>query len=345
MNEKTEPHSLETLLDLARRRIEVEQGEIDEAKRRRTAVGEALRREFGGRIYYNGSIAHGDALTPLTDVDLGVVVPDPDGRYGPGRRGPSELQERAADAVRRELKDEYGDLRVEVKGRKRSILIRFREPLHPDAPDFTADIIVALDSPDGMGLLIPCWDTWDKSDPIQHTQLVLSAINSTEILYARIVRLIKHWVRRQADPPICSWHIKVLALASITTPGTLLDGLERWFRHAKVALKLPTLDPAGVGPDIKPMTTAADASRRAALAHALLLEAIELEREGYLVLAHDKLADLFKDPGMLPAPPRKTVIAQEAARLRQRSLDDDRRPARTLPVLVPQRPATRSWAW
>lgn len=345
MNEMTDPPSLETLLDHARRRIEVEQDEIDEARRRRTAVAEALRREFGGEIYYNGSVAHGDALTPLTDVDLGVVVPDPGRRYGPGRRGPAELKERAANAVRRDLKEQYGDLRVEVEGRKRSILIRFRDPIHPGAPDFTADIIVALDNPDGAGLLIPRWDSWDRSHPVEHTRLVLDAIDRTDVLYARVVRLVKHWARMQCEPPICSWHIKVLALDSITTPGTLLQGLERWFRHAAAALMQPTHDPARVGPDIRPKTTPADAARKANAAHALLLEAIELERQGYLVLAHDKLAQLFRDPEMLPAPSRPSVIAQEAQRLRQRSRADDSRPTRTAPVLVPQRPATRSWAW
>jgi predicted nucleotidyltransferase len=345
VNETSEHPNLETLLERARRRIEVEQGEIDEAKRRRAAIGAALRREFGGTIYYTGSIAHGDALTPLTDVDLGVVVPDPDHRYGPGRRGPRELKDRAADAVRRDLKATYGDLRVEVEGRKRSILVRFRDPIHAGAPDFTADIIVALDNPDGAGLLIPRWDSWDGSDPIEHTRLVLYAIDATQVRYARVVRLVKHWNRMLANPPICSWHIKVLALASIVTPGTLLDGLERWFRHAAAALKAPTPDPAHVGPDIKPITTPADAARQAGAAHALLLESIELEREGYAVLAHAKLAELFRDPQMMPAPARPAVIAQEAARLRDRSRRDDRRPIQTAPALVPQRPTVRSWAW
>jgi predicted nucleotidyltransferase len=70
-----------------------------------------------------GSIAHGDALTPLTDVDLGIVVPDSDKVYGPERKGPQELKTRAANAIRVGLKNEYSDLAVEVKGRKRLILI------------------------------------------------------------------------------------------------------------------------------------------------------------------------------------------------------------------------------
>ena len=65
--------------------VEVTEGELDTARERRDDVGAALKRAFpGSRVYVNGSVAHGDALTPLTDVDVGVVVPDPGGEYGPG---------------------------------------------------------------------------------------------------------------------------------------------------------------------------------------------------------------------------------------------------------------------
>lgn len=67
--------SLEDLLDDARGRIQVTKAELDEARARRDALGAALRAEFpSSRVYVNGSVAHGDALTPLTDVDVGVVV-------------------------------------------------------------------------------------------------------------------------------------------------------------------------------------------------------------------------------------------------------------------------------
>jgi hypothetical protein len=79
--------SLEQTLEAARRRIEVSRAELDEARRRRDQIGAALRDACpGSRVYVNGSIAHGDALYPLTDVDLGVLVPDPNRRYGPAKR-------------------------------------------------------------------------------------------------------------------------------------------------------------------------------------------------------------------------------------------------------------------
>ncbi|MEI3867239.1 hypothetical protein V6S02_09125 [Microbacterium sp. CCNWLW134] len=78
--------TIEKVVNDARARIEVTKAEIDEARKRRVAIVAALAREFvGSRHCFNGSVAHGDALTPLTDVDLGVVIPNPDGTYGPGR--------------------------------------------------------------------------------------------------------------------------------------------------------------------------------------------------------------------------------------------------------------------
>lgn len=149
---------LETALEDARHRIEVSDAELSEARRRRDQIGIALKREFpGSKTYNNGSVAHGDALNPLNDVDLGVVIPNPGGLYGPGRRGPAELQDRAAEAIRRDLGQLYDDLRVEIRGHKRSILVRFREPVTPGQPDFTADVIVAIDNPNGQGLFIPRW--------------------------------------------------------------------------------------------------------------------------------------------------------------------------------------------
>ncbi|MGI3204136.1 hypothetical protein ACRJ4W_50310 [Streptomyces sp. GLT-R25] len=80
--------SLASLLDEGRRKIQVTDEELDEAKRRRQLLAASARRAFrGATTYFNGSVAHGDANTPLTDVDLGVVLTNEDaGPYGPGKK-------------------------------------------------------------------------------------------------------------------------------------------------------------------------------------------------------------------------------------------------------------------
>lgn len=309
--------TLEQIVNDARRRIEVSHAELDEARKRRAAIGAALRNEFrGSRTYVNGSIAHGDALTPLTDVDLGVVVPDPDYEYGPGKRGPKNLKQRAADAIRAGLKEEYGDLAVEVKGRKRSILVRFRNPVAPGQPDFTADVIVAIDNPDGAGLYIPRFDSWDRSHPEKHTDLVSTANTITDACFARIVRLLKHWNRSNIKP-LCSWNIKALALNCVDAPTSLIPGLRAWFNYAINQLSLgETPDPAGVA--AKPIElngTRTEVVRRLTRALEKLDRAIGYEKAGYVILAHNELAKFFNDPEMLPAPEPNAVMEEEARRI------------------------------
>lgn len=322
MNGKDSSASLESALTEGRKRVEVTQKELDEARERRDAVGAALKKAFpGSRVYVNGSVAHGDALTPLTDVDVGVVVPDRDALYGPGKKGPTELMEKAARVIREELRPTYGELRVEVKSRKRSILIKFNEPVSARAEDFTADVIVALDYPDGPGLLIPRYTGWDRSHPEEHTRLIRQAIKDSRVSYAHVVRLLKRWNRAHGKP-LCSWNVKALALGCLTMPTTQLQGLLTWFTYAIAELeKGETQDPAKVA--AKPIKLNEKMTRREVVqaltdARKVLVEAIALEQDGYPVLAHDALARFFDDDVMLPRPDQDAVREEAAERFRRR---------------------------
>lgn len=309
---------LEAHLTRARGRIEVTAEELAEARTRRSAIGAALREEFThSRVYSNGSVAHRDALTPLTDIDLGVVVAEAQDTHGPGQKGPSDLQERAAEAIRRELKPTYGELRVEVKGRKRSILVRFNDPVSDRVSDFTADVIIAIEHPSGIGLYIPRYQGWDRSHPEGHTELIATAIRATGGAYAHIVRLLKHWNRRHGKP-LCSWNIKALALGCLSTPMTQLDGLLTWFEHAaKELTREETPDPAGVAdkpiklnaPQRQVLDKLTDAAQH-------MSEAIHLAKSGYPALAQQQLARLFNDDDMMPHPDTGTVLDEEAHRRR-----------------------------
>lgn len=307
--------TLEDILEDARKRIEVEEEELDEARERRNRMRSALVREFpGSRTYLNGSVAHGDALTPLTDVDFGIIVAEAVDTHGPGKRGPRDLMDRAADAIRRELKDDYPRLSVTVEGQKRAVLVRFRDPVTPGADDFTADIIVALDDRNGAGLFIPRLPTWDRSHPQEHTRLVKQANKESRSTYARSVRLIKHWCRRNGKP-LCSWNIKALGLDCITTPAPMLDALETWFKYAHDELSQGlTEDPARVAPlPIKLNEPKQTVLNRLEQASTRLAKARNYERQGYLLMAQKELADLFNDPEMLPYPEEAQLLTETAS--------------------------------
>lgn len=336
---------LTQVLREARERIQVSDEELDEARRRRGRLADALRREFGpgARCYLNGSIAHGDALTPLTDIDIGVVVPNPTGEYGPDAKGPGQLQQRAAAAIKRALQDEFPNLRVIVGGRKRSVYVSFGDPVDPDEDDFSADVIVALNHPI-QGLWIPNYTSWDRSDPEEHTRLVRDAVRTSKVNYSRTVRLLKHWARKHSKP-LCSWNIKALALACLAAELDQLDGMLAWFDHAISQLSMEeTPDPARVAGPIGLPGDRMDLVAKLKKARDKLDEAITFANDGYDTLAVEALATFFNDPEILPHPDPVEVAKQAS----QRALD--RRTARSVATgavaatQVRHRTPVRSWA-
>ena len=310
------PPTIEQLLEDVRRRIQVTDDELREARRRRDLLAAALTAEFrGSRCYVNGSVAHGDALDPLTDIDLGVIVAEAKDTHGPGKKGCSDLQERAANAIRAALKDEFPDLRVEWRNRRRSILVRFAKAVTFGQSDFTADVIIAIDNPDGDGLYIPNNLGWSRSDPEEHTRMVREANEDTNYTWARTVRLLKHHNRRN-QKPLCSWNIKALALGAITEPTRLADGMVTWFEYAIADLSDGlTEDPAGVAEQpiaINDDMTLTEVITRLKRARDRLVAALDLETDGYPLLAHEQLAKFFNDDDVLAYPDLDAVRLETA---------------------------------
>ena len=177
--------------------------------------------------------------------------------------------------------------------------------------------------------------------------MVLQAIKDTRVAYARIVRLLKHW-NRSNGKPMCSWNIKALALACITSPTTLLDGMSDWFKCAATELaREETPDPARVAAHpIRLNQPRTDVARVVRAASDRLIKARDLEADGYLILAHDELAKLFNDEDMLPRPDADDVIAEEARKhedTKRRSTITGAPALVTYPNAHPPIPA-RSWA-
>jgi hypothetical protein len=308
--------SLEEQLDEGRRNLEVTLEELHEARRRRTLLINALLKKFpGARAFINGSVAHGDANTPLTDVDCGVVVQEEG--YGPDGDGPLALMESAREAIKADLGDEFPNLVVTIKGQKRAVLVRFGAPVTPGQIDFTADVIIALDHPSGTGLLIPNTRTdagWDRAHPERHTELVLAASDATDNVFARTVRLLKHW-RQHHGNPLCSWNIKALALGCIADkPRTLLDALYLFFEYAADEIDAGlTDDPAGVAGTIKlpKGMTREGAAQRLREARDKVAEAIGHEEAGRPALAQHALHSVL--PGVIADSTEDAQMVEQAA--------------------------------
>ncbi len=239
--------------------------ELQVAQDRADVVIAALMRIYpdldpGRDIYRTGSIAHGDALSPLNDVDLGVILRNrPD--LGPGHeesrdRLKHEMRQTAARLVTelRVLAPEFPDLQADPDN-KRSIVLKFT----PDPDDFTSDVIIAIPGTEG-NLLIPNTELrggWDENDPIGHVERLRQAEETSAGSFSQTVRLAKHWRNGQSSKPLYSWNIKTLALEAGDASTQPFEGLYRFFTHAVHSIaRGPTENPGSAS--FPPPTVATD---------------------------------------------------------------------------------------
>lgn len=242
---------LEALLLTIDDRISITSIEYVEAWARLRRVKAALIEGFQEPVYINGSIEHGDALTPLNDIDLGIIFGEPVTTQEM-RRSPTGLMGHVCEAIEKFANDQYPGISAGFIGQKRSVVVRFGTGHYSTHQDFTADVIVALDYPEGRGVLVPnlLIDGWDRSDPITHSKMIRHANSLTGSALNRVVRIVKQWNRKNGEP-LSSWNIKALALSCLTRPTSLTEGLHTFFRYAAKSLASGlTPDPAGIASPI-----------------------------------------------------------------------------------------------
>lgn len=286
---------LDPLLTEGHRKITITPPEYLEARRRREMLAFALIKEFHGQVYSTGSLVHGDAMTPLSDFDVGIVVSDRGSGYGPEGRGPSSLCERACNAIRESLHRHFPSSAVTVDGQKRAILVDFDVAnMHGS---FSADVIVAVPNLNGPGVLIPDLfrDGWDQSHPMAHAEMVHGAVRRIGAPFIQVVRLVKYWNRRHGMP-LCSWNIKALALGCLVPWVSLTEALHIFFHTAAQALSRElTPDPAGVAPPIRLELARDEVILRLSAAVGILDRAIKYASVGAPMEAADELSLLFPD--------------------------------------------------
>lgn len=242
---------LEHLLIAIDHQVSVTSVEYTEAKDRLRVLSSALSKEFGSRVYVNGSIAHGDALSPLNDVDLGVILREP-WATNERRHSPSRIMKHTCEVIETLASAHYPGLSADFTDQKRAVVVNFGSDTKKQHYEFTADVIVALDNTEDVGVFIPNLqrNTWDRSDPIKHSEIIRQANFATNSSFNAVVRIAKQW-NRKVEQPLSSWNIKALALSCILRPTPLLEGVHSFFRYARDTLSHGlTPDPAGIGPPI-----------------------------------------------------------------------------------------------
>ncbi len=299
--------ALEPLDDWVRQRaaeVSASPEELAGAEGRASAVVAALAVIYpGAEVYRTGSITHGDALSPLNDVDLGVILRDrPDLGPGPGQTGPQDEMRQTAARLESLLRDQFPRLTADP-GNKRSIVLEFNDPETPGEPDFTCDVIIAIGAESGP-LLIPNTELrsgWDENDPVGHVDRLRRAERTSGGSYSQTVRLGKHWRNSQDPKPLYSWNIKTLALEAGDGSTLPFEGLYRFFEHAVHAVaEGPTENPGSQ--NFPPPTVATDrltVTRQLMDALATLDRArmYALEGESGRGRAVAELERFFPDPG------------------------------------------------
>jgi hypothetical protein len=190
-------------------------------------------------------------MTPLNDIDLGVIFHGPTAQLE-SRHSPVRMMTVVSRVIEDFAADCYPEISTSFADQKRSIVVHFGGPGQAGCREFTADVIAALDYPNGPGVLVPnlLTGSWDRSDPIRHTEMVRNANLSTDFIFSRVVRIAKLWSRRNGGP-LSSWNIKALALSCLTKPTSMTEGLYAFFHYAAESLALgPTRDPAGIAAPI-----------------------------------------------------------------------------------------------
>lgn len=144
---------------------------------------------------------------------------------------------------------------------------------------------------------------WQKRVTVRSTAcdrvLRLISWDDTNVVFARTVRLLKHWNGTHSKP-MCSWNIKALCLGCLDEPMPLINALQIFFTYAADEIdKGPTPDPAdGAGP-IPLNMPRVDVHKRLRTARKYIDLAIEHEMAGRPLSAqhalHQVLPELVPD--------------------------------------------------
>jgi hypothetical protein len=251
------PNYAEQMLGDVHEQISVDRAILAVARQRRNAITATARRFPGAlRVFSSGSVAHGTVIFEVEDADGGVVLDrrsyqelGPDGHDV----GPSAIVREMALFIYDELKADFPGLKYEMPG-KRSIKFTFSDPVKGQDP--YVDLIVALTRAEGEGIWIPRLsdNSWDASDPEEHTRLLTSEsiVKDLRVHRAQTIRLIKACIKQDDYPVLSSFHIEARVLADVEKVRTVGESLERVFSKTAQALELgDTPDPAGVSDPIK----------------------------------------------------------------------------------------------
>jgi len=266
-----------------RSRLELTDGEQDDASRRHNEIRDYLRTKSSlDDDFLTGSYKRWTKTKPLKDVDIFCVL----GEKERHRRDkpPADLLKAFEDA----LVEKYG--RDKVSSQRRSVTVEFG--VTPDAEENTGGKVMSFDVvpafAKGKHYEIPDTATsagWTETNPKIHYDLAVKAQEAYSGEWKGIVRMTKKWNAHQGKPVKPSFLIEVMAHQILHPPfgGDYRFELKAFLASLADRIHETWEEPAKLGP---PVSDSMDTAARNAAKQKLIAgsdaaaRAIQLERQG-----------------------------------------------------------------
>ncbi|MCX4242512.1 SMODS domain-containing nucleotidyltransferase [Paraliomyxa miuraensis] len=233
--------------------------------------------------FLSGSYARKTAIRPLGDIDVFVVFERRPG-FDPTIPIPTILGE-----VKRVLDQAFPS--KSALSQNRSVNIEF------SGTGIAYDVVPAFSSRPGV-YMVPDRETgrWVKTNPKIHAELATQANERAGKKLKPLLKAVKHanvHHRKLAR----SFHLEVLSWKILTRdPGPYLDGLVALLQGLAQRIDEPCIDPANLGPDIRPEPDRCRAAKEWLGRMAkLAAEAKVLDDAKQATAAHAKLRQIFGD--------------------------------------------------
>jgi hypothetical protein len=263
-------------------------------------IRKTLERELEQVIetFLSGSYSRRVQVLRLKDVDVIVVLDDPDGSFANSAGS-------ALEAIREAAK--CSDLVRITRLGVRAVKLFLHDY------DFTIDLVAARRPTSGNGLLLARhlpkegYDDWQLLNPEGQRQAAIDKNEECDGIYIPAVRIVKFWKMGLGDPsPLRSYHAESILWHALDGPMNYAEAMVRFFDEAYERLAPSARTPDPGAPDADPVDKRLEPDERAA-ARAKVEKARKAAHEAFekedLGEALDGWAEVFGS-SRLPAPRR-----------------------------------------
>jgi hypothetical protein len=236
--------------------VRVPDKENKAAKEVHPQIRDTVKRELKHHVdtFLSGSYSRLVQEGHLRDVDVIVVLDDPDGKYV-----------NSANAALEDIRDAASESKLVRWTRKRRRAVK----LFLHGHEFTVDLVAALRPASGNGLLLARrhpeegFDDWQLLNPEGQKKAAIEKNKLCADMYIPAVRIAKYWNRGEGKT-LRSYHAESILWHALTGPLDYAEAMVKFFDAAYGALapNARTYDPGA--PNADPVDKLLPADKRAA---------------------------------------------------------------------------------